>query len=500
MPDVWEISRYVEAHPDNYAQRWRLAKKLYLAWEYRLALEHLLILKNEWEDRANVSRYLAATYYRLTRYTDAIDELEATIEKWPDEIGLREQLAHTFEVLGKKENAAATWEEIAELNPEHAFAERTAQRLRGRGTNTGNGRTSNTAASIGDATPYPPIRSQAPPQILCPECGTPNKAGLQRCWRCQATLLSVSRLESVHVVQVSSSAKRDYQSLMYGIALVLSLALGTYLTLRALFPTETSDEVDAVAIAAYDFLTVHLSATRIVIGVILLLGWPVALHSGVYLAGLQNVSAGRLNLLGAFFASIAYLLSWLPPAWLPLGAIVFVAGSFALLVYAFRLRLRHVFLLWGVQGIIALLIPLTIFTAMHGLSALVELPLIFREAQKEARGTQFTTMGKTPLVVDLRWDRLDSEWLTHQATDLAFTVEAGPRAARLFVELLDEHTTHVFHEIDGNNARFVFRPIEPDHDYQVIVRGVREDGVDVTLSLRATLPLAEAQNVPPSSP
>ncbi|MCH7908591.1 MAG: hypothetical protein IIB38_03130 [Candidatus Hydrogenedentes bacterium] len=500
MADVWEISRYVEAHPDNYAQRWRLAKKLYLAWEYRLALEHLLILKNEWEDRANVSRYLAATYYRLTRYTDAVDELEATIEKWPDEIGLREQLAHTFEVLGKKESAAATWEEIAEMSPEHAFAERTAQRLRARGSNTGNGRTSNTTAPLGDATPYPSIHSQAAPQILCPECGTPNKAGLQRCWRCQATLRSVSRQEIVHVVPTSSSAERDYQSLIYGIALVLTLALGVYLTLRALFPTETPDEVDAVAVAAYDFLTVHLSATRIVIGVLLLLGWPIALHCGVYLAGLQNIAAGRLNLLGALFASVVYLLSWLPPAWIPLGAIIFVPGSFALLVYAFRLRLRHTFLLWSVQGFIALLVPLTIFSAMHGLSALVELPLVFREAQKEARGTRFTMMGKTPLVVDLRWDRLDSEWLTHQATDLAFTVESGPRAARLFVELLDERTTYVFREIDGNNARFVFRPIEPDHDYQVIVHGVREDGVDVTLSLRATLPLAEAQNTPRNLP
>ena len=225
-----------------------------------------------------------------------------------------------------------------------------------------------------------------------------------------------------------------------------------------------------------------------------------AFNGGVCLAGLKNIAAGRLNLLGALFASVVYLLSWLPPAWIPLGAIIFVPGSFALLVYAFRLRLRHIFLLWGVQGLIAFLMPLTIFSAMHGLSALVELPLVFREAQKEARGTRFTMIGKTPLVVDLRWDRLDSEWLTHQATDLAFTVESGPRAARLFVELLDERTTYVFREIDGNNARFVFRPIEPDHDYQVIVHGVREDGVDVTLSLRATLPLAEAQNTPRNLP
>ena len=499
MADVWDISRYVEAHPDNYPQRWRLAKKLYLAWEYRLALEHLLILKNEWEDRTNLSRYLAATYYRLTRYTDAVSELETAIENWPEESGLREQLAHTFEVLGNKQSAAETWEEIAEMNPEHPFAERAAQRLRATDTRTASERTSGTVAPVHKVASHPAIQSQVSPQILCPECGTPNKAGLQRCWRCQSELRSISRQESVHVVAVSAPSGRDRQPLLYGITFVLTLTLGVYLTLRAWFPNEVPDEAESVAIAAYDFLAAHLSATRIVIGVLLLLGWPLALHSGVYLAGLQNVSAGRLNLLGALLASVAYLMSWLPPTWLPLGAIVFAAGSFALFVYAFRLRLRHTFLLWSVQGFIVLLVPLTIFSAMHGTAALVELPLIFREAQAEARGTRFTTMGKTPLVVDLRWDTLDSQWLTREASDLAFIVEAGPHTARLFVELQDEHTTHIFHEIKGDSARFVFRPIEPNHDYRVIVRGVREDGVEVSLSLRATLPLAEAQNVPRNS-
>ena len=54
MTDVWDIAQYVEAHPDNNEQRWRLAKKLYMAWEYRLALEHLQVLKNEWDRNINV--------------------------------------------------------------------------------------------------------------------------------------------------------------------------------------------------------------------------------------------------------------------------------------------------------------------------------------------------------------------------------------------------------------------------------------------------------------
>ena len=37
MADVWDVARYVESHPDDTDQRWRLAKKLYMAWEFRIA-------------------------------------------------------------------------------------------------------------------------------------------------------------------------------------------------------------------------------------------------------------------------------------------------------------------------------------------------------------------------------------------------------------------------------------------------------------------------------
>jgi len=93
MAELWDIAHDVEAHPDDYEKRWKLAKKLYAAWEYRLALEHLLILKNEWNSKANVLRYLGATYYRLGRYDESTKELYDAIKLWPEEVGLYEQLA-----------------------------------------------------------------------------------------------------------------------------------------------------------------------------------------------------------------------------------------------------------------------------------------------------------------------------------------------------------------------------------------------------------------------
>ncbi len=130
MADIWDIARYVEANPDDHEQRWRLAKKLYTAWEYRLALEHLQILKNEGPQRISILRYLGATYYRLGRYEEAVRELRTAVELWPDEIGLFEQLARVLEIAGDHEGAADMWEKTQELDPHHPMAAHAAARLR----------------------------------------------------------------------------------------------------------------------------------------------------------------------------------------------------------------------------------------------------------------------------------------------------------------------------------------------------------------------------------
>lgn len=136
MAEIWDIARYVEANPDDHEQRWRLAKKLYTAWEYRLALEHLQILKNEGQERVNILRYLAATYYRLGRYEEAQAELRHAIGVWPDEIGLYEQLARVLEIAGDHLGAADEWERVLELDPHHPMAGHAAARLRASASET----------------------------------------------------------------------------------------------------------------------------------------------------------------------------------------------------------------------------------------------------------------------------------------------------------------------------------------------------------------------------
>ncbi len=48
MADVEEIREYLDSHPEDHKQRWRLAKELYKAWDYRSALDQLLLLREVW--------------------------------------------------------------------------------------------------------------------------------------------------------------------------------------------------------------------------------------------------------------------------------------------------------------------------------------------------------------------------------------------------------------------------------------------------------------------
>ena len=122
MADAWDLTKYVEAHPDNLEQRWRLAKKLYKEGEYRLATEHLQILDNEWKDKSSIPRYLAATYSRLSRFEDAVTVLERAVEVWSDDVKMREQLAMMYVANGNKDAAKRAWAEVLVLDPKHPYA------------------------------------------------------------------------------------------------------------------------------------------------------------------------------------------------------------------------------------------------------------------------------------------------------------------------------------------------------------------------------------------
>ena len=174
MADVDEIRAYVESHPDDHKQRWRLAKKLYSAWDYRSALEHLLVLREVWPDQVPVLRYLAATYYRLGKYEEAERELKLALKDHPDEYSLLEQLAKVYEGAGRTDDAIDAWTKVQEIRPSKT-AEEALERL---------GMAMGTMAST-MATNVPEMSSHGNETVMkCPHCGESNDVFSKRCSRC----------------------------------------------------------------------------------------------------------------------------------------------------------------------------------------------------------------------------------------------------------------------------------------------------------------------------
>jgi tetratricopeptide (TPR) repeat protein len=176
MADVDEIRAYVESHPDDHKQRWRLAKKLYNAWDYRSALEQLEKLREVWPDQVPVLRYLAATHFRLGQYDKAADLLVETIQDHPDDVSLMEQLAKVHEGAGQTEKAIDVWNRVMALKPSRE-AEEALERL---------GMSMGTMASTfhGGASGQEVSDHGDDTLINCPHCGAGNDVFSQRCARC----------------------------------------------------------------------------------------------------------------------------------------------------------------------------------------------------------------------------------------------------------------------------------------------------------------------------
>ena len=175
MADVDEIRAYVESHPDDHKQRWRLAKKLYSAWDYRSALEHLIILRDVWSDEVQVLRYLAATYYRLGKYDEAEAELKKALKSHPEEYSLLEQLAKIYEGGGQTDQAIEIWSKLMEVKPSKA-AEEALERL---------GMAQGTMASTMAAYGSEEVSSHGDDTVVvCPHCGESNDVFSKRCVRC----------------------------------------------------------------------------------------------------------------------------------------------------------------------------------------------------------------------------------------------------------------------------------------------------------------------------
>lgn len=479
MTDVWDIAQYVEAHPDNHAQRWRLAKKLYMAWEYRLALEHLQVLKNEWERRINVDRYLAATYYRLSRYNDAVHELESAIAEWPEELGLHEQLARTLDVADKRPEAIEVWEKIALQDPEHPYAKRAIKHLRASEQAEYDSADSQTPAAAAAA---------ALTEASCPHCGAMNSPEFTRCWQCHGVMAEEGQGEEEPSYQPVVRESDSSWGLVAGLTIAGLLALSVYLTLQA-FAAQPPNGQGDVPETLSEFFSSTLLMTRLIIGLTALIVWPIFWRVAAVLVGLDEVQNDLLYRCGAVLACVTYIISWVPGSLIYLIVIVPAVVSGALAFGAVKGPFPRTLALWAVQGAAMTIVVLAFLAGGHGFGIVTDVPAMFRFASREVEAS-IEREAMTPFGLGLRWESSGSKWLDKNASAVRVSVKVAPHTKPIYIELLAEGQTLEYEELTAQSHAFSHSPIDPSKAYQLEFTG--EEGIDTTVSVSGILEVGPA--------
>lgn len=500
MTDVWELAAYVEAHPDNHDQRWRLAKKLYTSWEYRLALEHLLVLKNETDPRENVMRYLAATYYRLNRLDDSIETLQDALKVWPKDAGMLEQLARTQGEADHNEGALKSWKALVDLVPDHPFAKQAVTRYEKivekearekadsmqpvkvrEGAGDGNGT---------EAAAAPPKES------VCPKCGQKNSAEFKRCWKCNAELThSEDFLDGVIKRPERQEPARLPLPMVTGILIAGLLALGVYLTLQGIAHVEAIEPGGAPPVTVPDLMDATLLWTRVGLGAVLLIGWPIAWRLAAYLVNVESkVYNETLYRAGILCALTAYALLWTPWQWTAAAAVAPAILSAVIAFAFFKLDVQRAAKVWACQYAFAALLALTLIVSRHGPGLLFEAPRIVAFGQQTGTRTPHEGTMTAPGEIRVQWESSGSPWLDRRANAMRLTLNAAEER-RMFLDTLEDGKTLSFEQLSGVEHTEDRSAIRVGVPYRFDVRS--DDPVEVRYTLHSLLPFSVEQTAVP---
>jgi hypothetical protein len=487
MADIWDIAKYVEDHPDNFEQRWRLAKKMYSSWEYRLALEHLQVLENEWQPKLNVTRYLAATQYRLGRYDEAVEVIRRGLKIWPNELCLREQLARVLEVSGKRKEAAAAWEEVQNLDPKHPIARSAVKRL-----NKKKSTSPKEDLHLEDSDSGIDLSAGT----LCPNCGAQNSDEFDRCWQCLAPLQGggsilypTPGIESHEKPWITA----DTIVRMGALSTVCLISMGIYFSIK-LFSPAAADSTGTVIHTLEGVYQLQMVGTRVVTGIALLLSWPVSLWAIIaFLDRKDIVPPSWPVLLGFFMASASYVLSCVASAYL--HYIPFLAAFFSLIVIlgAFKLGLLRLFCAWSLHLLLVGLIAASTALGMERIqlgafyNPVTNVPAVLAYARQERIKSQpgvAQISGRTvPLSQRLMWHSTGSPWLDSRTNEVQFIVtRPSPNELTLKFEVQKEDSseTLIFSDVDGLSWSSRFLSVVPDEVYEIFIHGPDNARVEVT--------------------
>lgn len=479
MTDVQDLTQYVEEHPNDHEQRWRLAKKLYNACEYRLALEHLQVLRKEWQEKLHVVRYSAATFYRLGRYEEALRELQYGIATWPNEIGLREQEARVLETAGRREDAARAWDEVLKLDPKHPVAESAAKRLHEKPAKTPTYDLNLVGSDSG---------INLHPGQTCPNCGAQNTLEAELCWQCQAPIFSVRAPRSTIGDQAPQKPVIDPHTLRIaaGIGVGILLLAGFLLAIRALVATPDASTDPLTAFYMYE-----LAGSRLATGIVLILAWPLALHLALYLLNNMTVSFGAVNLAGLFLAGLLFLGANMSPAGLAPALILAAVLSLLLFLGLFRLKVGQALMVWGLQLVVVPAVALFTFTAAEYLRAgapfnpVTEIPAVIAYSRHEDGGVgleyQRTISERLPIDHMLTWPPSGSVWLDYYGDTVTFTIVPQGGAGGLVFDFLDDKGSTLGFDTEVSRRWTNTYPIEPGKRYRLRISGPEDAVAEVTI-------------------
>jgi tetratricopeptide (TPR) repeat protein len=480
LSKLWELVKYVEAQPHDHAQRWRLAKKLYAAWEYRLALEHLQVLqKDQGKDAPpNLFRYLAATYYRLKRYDETLKALTQGLESWPKDVGLWEQRARTLKATGKLREAAAAWHRVAELDPENSQASKAAEILKRMAGEEEDGEPSTESAEASSSSTDSLLKVLEFVDVRCPHCDAENSQESRACWRCgrrfEKQIEDIDRFDWIRRKSQQFPGRAVCAS-----ALVVLFVLSVWLS----FPSEALRSGESVYISVQKVWMTSGVAGRLAVGGFLLLVWPFALYYAT-LARTGNREPDRVDcaIYGVLLALLTYTALVLPTSWFWLVAVLLPIGGALVASWAgFELKPRDAVLHFGLQmAIVAipLLVMLLVWFGWGVLSAPRGLWSLSTSPASETRWDSTTVLpSEFPIVLIPS----GSSWLDRRVNMVAVEAGIDRETERFVLDVRDPEGRSIAYEVSEQDSISVGVRLEPGRVYSIRVAATSSDSVRVRL-------------------
>lgn len=493
MTDVWEIAAYVEEHPDDYQQRWRLAKKFYAEHEYRLALDHLQLLQKDWMPKLNVQRYLAATYYRLGRYTEAEEHLEKTLKQWPDEVGPCEQLAHVYNVDGKLDAALKTWRKVVAIQPDHTLAGKAIKKLEAALEKEEQGEVAHVSGLFPSDLTEDEKEDLMVTGMICPRCGAQNSDEFETCWQCNADLRmqTPSFLNSPPIeVHGPYLLRPETATTLALIAAILLLAASAFLGVRLLL--EYNAEETPLLFSMAEAGRILLAPARLASGVAMMLCWPFALLVMLRVFRIKPFPPGVLVYIsGLLLGALTLLLILLPMPFPFLALPVALALSLGILLFALGVSARKAFAVWPAHiALIACIGALAFWIAESrnygkAMNPFKEIAVFSAALSGPAALTDAvpTRLPKaiTPFRQKVRWKSTGSEWLDTHISMVEITVHPEVTDADLRFQIYQGKELRYHQELAGKQQITVPFPIFSGTEYEIVVQGKENIIVPITI-------------------